>query len=265
MKCGAIFSGYDARDYKLVYTASTAEFPKEFELQMRGIKNQGSVGSCVAHSLSSIIEYYNFNQTGNPNKMSVGYIYGNRTTSDYKDEGMIMRDALEAVRKFGDVEHSMFPYNEETPKAIELFETARYDLFHQGYPNRISQYCRVTSENAIKSALMAGNPILMAMTWYNDMKVVNGILVTNHRGNAGGHCMFIYGWDEKGWKVQNSWGEDWGNNGCMIIPYEMDIEEFWIVTDNIIENTKVNKPFSCKGGKFIAKFINKIVNLFKKK
>jgi hypothetical protein len=39
MKCGAIFSGYDARDYKLVYTASTAEFPKEFELQMRGIKN----------------------------------------------------------------------------------------------------------------------------------------------------------------------------------------------------------------------------------
>ena len=36
---------------------------------------------------------------------------------------MIMRDALEAVRKFGDVEHSMFPYNEETPKAIELFET----------------------------------------------------------------------------------------------------------------------------------------------
>lgn len=36
---GAIFSGYDARDYKLVYTASGVEFPKEFELKMRGIKN----------------------------------------------------------------------------------------------------------------------------------------------------------------------------------------------------------------------------------
>ena len=39
MKCGAIFSGYDARDYKLVYTAAAADFPAEFELQMRGIKN----------------------------------------------------------------------------------------------------------------------------------------------------------------------------------------------------------------------------------
>ena len=56
---GAIFSGYDARDYKLVYTATGKEFPKEFQLETRRIKNQGAVGSCVAHSLSSIIEYYN--------------------------------------------------------------------------------------------------------------------------------------------------------------------------------------------------------------
>ena len=54
---GAIFSGYDARDYKLVYTATGEEFPKEFHLETRRIKNQGAVGSCVAHSLSSIVEY----------------------------------------------------------------------------------------------------------------------------------------------------------------------------------------------------------------
>jgi C1A family cysteine protease len=36
-------------------------FPKEFELKLRGVKGQGSVGSCVAHSLASVIEYYNYN------------------------------------------------------------------------------------------------------------------------------------------------------------------------------------------------------------
>lgn len=261
---GAIFSGYDARDYKLVYTASGEEFPESFELQMRGIKNQGSVGSCVAHSLASIIEYYNYTQTGDDSRMSVGYIYGNRRTSKYKDSGMIMRDALEAVRQYGDVTNELFPYNEEVPKMIQLYELEGRKLFKKSYPNRISQYARTTSPNAIKSALMAGNPVLMAMNWYADMDVVDGILTTDYKGWDGGHCMFIYGWDERGWKVQNSWGEDWGVNGCMIVPYDMEIEETWVVSDNIIENTKVKKPFSTKCGKIIAKLFNKINKIFNK-
>ena len=261
---GAIFSGYDARDYKLVYTATGEEFPEEFQLETRRIKNQGAVGSCVAHSLSSIIEYYNYTQTGDDRPMSVGYIYGNRRTSDYEGEGMIVRDALEAVRQYGDVVHEEFPYNEEVPKMIQLFEYSGRKLFKKSYPNRISQYARVTECNAIKSALMSGNPVLIAMTWYADMEVINGVLSTSNLGYDGGHCMFIYGWDKRGWKVQNSWGENWGNNGCMIVPYNMDIEEAWIVSDNIIKNTTIKKPFSCKIGKPIAKIMNKIVKIFNK-
>ena len=195
--------------------------------------------------------------------MSVGYIYGNRKTSTYKDEGMIMRDALEAVRKYGDVRKELFPYNEEVPHVINLFERQSRTLFKEGYPNRISQYCRVDSPNAIKSALMAGNPVLMAMTWYADMEVVDGILVTNNLGWEGGHCMFIYGWDERGWKVQNSWGSEWGDQGCMIVPYNMHIEEFWVVNDDIIENTVVKKPFNSKVGRVVAKVINKFNKIFK--
>ena len=55
MKCGAIFSGIDVRDYKMVCAAQNYEFPKEFELKTVRIKNQLNVGSCVAHSLSSIL------------------------------------------------------------------------------------------------------------------------------------------------------------------------------------------------------------------
>lgn len=262
---GAIFSGTDVRDYQAVYTASAAKFPNEFELKTVRIKNQGNVGSCVAHSLSSIIEYYNNVQNNDPTEMSIGYIYGNRSTSEHNGSGMVMRDALEVVRKYGDVPKSEFLKgfaldNVEVPLAITLYNLEKDKLFEQGYPHRISQYCRVNTVNAVKASILAGNPVLIAMMWYDDMEVVDGVLTTSYQGSAGGHCMFIYGWNEIGWKVQNSWGEDWGNHGTMIVPYDMPIEECWTLTDDIIEGIVVKKPFSSKIGKFVAKLINKIVD-----
>lgn len=259
---GAIFSDYDVRDHQLVCAAGMEIFPKEFELKLRGVKGQGSVGSCVAHSLASVIEYYNYNQTHNDAKMSVGYIYGNRTSSKHKGKGMIIRDALADVCKFGDVEYSLFPYNKEVPEIINLFESKKTNLFNQGYPNRISQYCRVYDSNSIKAALMAKKPVIFAITWYEDMKVINGILTTKKQSSTGGHCMIIYGWNEKGWKVQNSWGPNWGDHGCMIMPYNIKIIEAWVITDNIIENTTIKTP-QLKNYKTIAKAINYVINLFK--
>lgn len=268
MKCGAIFSGYDARDYKLVCAAREYDFPEKFELKTVRVKSQDATGSCVAHSLSSIIEYYNNKQNNDPTEMSVGYIYGNRSTSDYKGEGMIMRDALEVVRKYGDVYKSDFTNgisifdvdNMEVPYSIILYEDKKDKLYDKGYPHRISQYCRVDSTNAIKASLYAGNPVLMAMMWYDDMEVIDGVLTTSYVGEAGGHCMFIYGWNETGWLIQNSWGEEYGVNGCFTLPYEMPVEEFWTLTDDIIEGTYVKKPFKSKIGKMFAKAINKVAN-----
>lgn len=264
---GAILSSTDVRDYRAVYTSKAVSFPESFELEMVRIKNQGETGSCVAHTLSSIIEYYNNKQNANPTEMSIGYIYGNRTTSEYKDAGMVIRDALEAVRLYGDVYKDSYGAfdNAEVPVAIEIFEKNKERLYDEGYTHRISQYCRVNTVSAVKASLMAGNPVVMAMIWYTDMEVVDGVLTTSYVGYDGGHCMLIYGWDERGWKVQNSWGEDWGEKGTVIIPYNMNIAECWTLTDDIIEGIIVKKPFSSKSGKFLAKLINKICNIFKKK
>ena len=258
---GAIFSDYDIRDYQLICSSEIEDFPQEFELELRGIKNQGAVGSCVAHALASVIEYYNYHQAQNDEIMSVGYIYGNRTSSQHKGKGMVVRDALADICKSGDVKHSLFPYNKEVPEIIDLFEMEKDTLFQEGYPNRVSQYCRVYDTNSIKTALMSGKPVVFAITWYRDMKVVNGILTTEYKSPSGGHCMIIYGWNEQGWKVQNSWGENWGNHGCMIMPYSIKIIESWVITDDVVEKVIIKKPWL--NSKIIAKLINFIVNLFK--
>ena len=260
---GAIFSPKDVRDYKAV-CATAAEFPKEFKLDMVRIKNQGSVGSCVAHSLSEVVEYFNSKQLNKDTEMSTGYIYGNRTMSIWYGSGMIVRDALKTLKNYGDVTKEQFPYNIEVPGAIEQYEAVSDNLFNEGHPYRITSYAKLNNDNDVKSALMNCGPVVMAMDWYNDIKVKNGVLTTEYKGDAGGHCMVIYGWNETGWLVQNSWGKYWGDKGCCVIPYDIKIREKWLVTDTITESIKdmdIEKPFSSWFGKVIAVIINWVAAL----
>lgn len=262
---GAIFSKVDVRDYKMVCANRSMSFPAEFELKPVRIKNQMDVGSCVGHALSSIVEYYNTKQRGDRSEMSVGYIYGNRTNSEHKGSGMIMRDALDIVAKYGDVTYEEFPYNEEVPRAIRLYERSAEKLYDSGRPNRISEYCRVDTVGAAKLALMSEVPLLMAMEWFEDMRVdADGVLQTDFIGYAGGHCMYIYGWNERGWKIANSWGEDWGVGGCFVLPYELGMAECWAVMDDIVEGAYIKKPLQSKIGRAVAKIVNKVCNALQK-
>ena len=263
---GAIFSKKDVRDYKLVCNMTHFEFPKEFQLDHFDdniVKNQGNVGSCVAHALSTAIEYYDYTQNQVEEAMSTGYIYGNRNTSLHKGDGMIIRDALSAVRKYGDVYKRDFPYNIEAKRAIVYFQDMVDDLYEKGYANRISNYCRVKTESEIKQALYEGKPVVIAIKWYSCMRVIDGVLTKTTNDYDGAHCMLIYGWDERGWKVQNSHGAYWGKKGKCIVPYNMKLEEAWAVIDTVTGTSlDIKKPFSSKVGKYIALLLNKMWRLF---
>lgn len=56
---GAEPSDPDIRDYKIAKNSLKSEFPERFELEMPKVKNQGSIGSCVAHSIALVAEYFN--------------------------------------------------------------------------------------------------------------------------------------------------------------------------------------------------------------
>jgi C1A family cysteine protease len=265
------FSGYiespvDVRDYRIAVD-KTAVFPETYELDIVRIKNQGSTGSCVAHALSEVVEYYNKKQLNKTTEQSICYIYGNRRNSVNKDEGMITREALSNLVKWGDVAKTKCPGNPEVPEAIKQFEAVADSLKEEGMKNRITAYYTCKSEAEVKTALMNHGPVVIAIDWYNDMKVVNGVLTTKYDKKVGGHCMVIYGWNEKGWLVQNSWGKTWGNQGTCIIPYDMTLREKWGVTDDIIEddNSDIDIPFATKLLEFLARIINFFANLFKGK
>ena len=276
--CGSLFSLPDLRDY--VATTQKTAFPEDFELGvMPEVKSQGSVGSCVAHALSILTEYFNEKETGKFTKMSTGYIYGNRTLSAYKGEGMITRDAIKTLSKYGNVSYEKFPNNIEVPDAIEEYEKVADSLESVGTPYRIQSYFRLNTDEDIKAHLMDGNLVVFAMYWYDDIKIVDGVMVTDQvkTSKTGGHCMVIYGWNERGWLVQNSWGSDWGDGGRFVLPYNVSKKETWGTVDYKSDSTlDVTKPFNSNVGKAFAKCLhnickffhnlfNKIKNMFNKK
>lgn len=236
---GALPSPTDVRDYVASCVANHGAFPTEFELEHPDIKNQGNVNSCVAHSLAAVIEYYNRVQEETNVKMSTGFIYGNRTNTDYKGYGMYVREALDNIRKYGTVPAKLMPDNVEVPTAIEQFEAKCVSLIADAYKNHITSYYRLADDNAMKASLIQGNPIVFSMPWRsgNYVSAKDGVLIYNENEEISGyHCMYIYGWNESGWKVANSWGTWWGIKGCFVLPYGAYRNETWGVEDDYSES-----------------------------
>lgn len=240
MKLGAKFSKKDVRDYKLKFTASNVSLPESYECpDMPEAINQEDVCSCVAHALAIVVEWHSKRQGDSNERFSTAYIYGNRMNTYFTGAGMVTRDAVGAVKKWGTCEKKYLPKNLEVPEAIEYFKDNFDTVFENAYPFRFTSYAALGSDENTKISIMKYGPVIMAMNWYNDIYLdKNNVLhTTQERSNiTGGHCMVIYGWNETGWLVQNSWGKGWGKNGRCVIPYDIVIREKYQVIDEYSEN-----------------------------
>lgn len=262
---GCLKSLTDVRDYKIA-CASPKQLPSEYELDvLPRVKNQKSVNSCVAHSTSSILEYYEL-INGRENNLSTNFIYGiQKELCGHEGKGMYLRDACKIVSKYGDMLVDDCPGNNEVPKCWEIAEESLKDENNKEKASafKIKSYFSCTNNNAIKEAIMNYGPVLASIKWYDSYKPdKKGILSTNKSVNSGYHAIMIYGWNDTGFKCQNSWGERWGNKGRFIAPYEVKIEEARCFVDEI--DTKViipkrNALFDC-----FYNVVNFFMNLFKK-
>ena len=238
---GAIESKIDVRDYQVACAAApNVELPEVFELNMRAVKNQLAVSSCVAHALATVVEYFNFMQEKTDTTMSTEFIYGNRINHTYTDQGMVIRDALENLRKYGTCPNSSMPGNIEVPEAIRRFNQNALGVIPVAYPNRITNYCSLYKKNDMKLWLMTKGPIVFSVKWYeNYWLTVNNELHFDEKSEPSGcHCMVIYGWNKEGWLFQNSWGNTWGDGGRAVYPYDATIREAWGVEDTCYSTYK---------------------------
>ena len=175
--------------------------------------------------------------------MSTEFIYGNRINHTYTDQGMVIRDALENLRKYGTCPNSSMPGNIEVPEAIRRFNQDALGVIPAAYPNRITNYCSLYKKNDMKLWLMTKGPIVFSIKWYeNYWLTVNNELHFDEKSEPSGcHCMVIYGWNKEGWLFQNSWGNTWGDGGRAVYPYDAPLQTCYGVIDKICNRAKDDK------------------------
>lgn len=257
-----IKSPYDVRDYTI---KPEREFPREFSLDTVPVKNQKKQPTCTAHALACVVEYHYQKQHGEHKEFSTEFIYGMREKDYYIGDGMVIRDGLNTLLKYGDVYRTDCWGNHDYKEAMDKVYADFENLQELAFPHRISAYFRINSAEELKTALMKYGVVVVAMSMYKGDKLVKDIYT--YPANAkkrGAHCVLIYGWDERGWLVQNSWGKLYGWDGRFVIPYDFDFIEMWGISDDIVEGNIV-KPKRNELFDIVYKIINIIINLFNKR
>jgi len=241
---GMIASPTDYRDHKLgayldIFPESempagflVPPYTQEFEIP---INNQYSTQTCVAQTLAEADAQRQYKERRFYEKMSAGYIYGNRALGDNQTEGMIPRQALAKLCTDGVPSAADFPEIGTYPQCRDLYLARKDQLADKAKANRVLSYIQLTSRQEIKMALMATGTLALGITTFDNFYDVDDDgLVDPPSGDAdGGHMIQVYGWRPDGRMIiANSWGGAWGKQGLCYMPFDYKaIKEVWAITD----------------------------------
>lgn len=268
MEYGCKLSLCDLRDYRITEPAGASALPEEYICELRApVKNQRSVSSCVAHAVSSILEYH----ANGKHKLSTNFIYGGQRTICGRGEGkgMYLRDACKIVKDYGDMLLEDCPGNDEVPKCYSIADEALNDESKVACSKvfRIVKYFSCSSIKDIQKAIYTYGPVLASYKWYDTFKVnKDGVLTGEQKGDHSHHAVMIYGYTPEGFWCQNSWGKSWGKDGRFFVPYEYKVSEArgFVDLDNDSETQDLIQPKRNAFLDLIYKILNCIINMFKK-
>lgn len=218
---------------------------------MPPVRSQGNQGSCVAWATTYYLKsyqekiQYGYEYTTYENIMSPSFVYNQIKVNPNCGAGSAIGDALDLLATTGCNNWKEFPYSDlscsnlPTDHQIELAGQNKIkDYYNVGIPedNVDENYTKV---NLIKTLIHQGNPIVIAMDFENlEFEDIDNLYIANSYTenpiDSCGHAILIVGYDNQinAFKIINSWGSNWGNDGYAWINYnfflkndEMDFEE----------------------------------------
>jgi fibronectin type 3 domain-containing protein len=192
------------------------------------VRSQGMQNSCVAWSVAYATKSYQEKikrgwTYNNSSLFSPAYIYNQ--INGGKDQGSAIEHAMDLIKEKGCATLSTAPYNpndyRSQPSRAAHNEAAKYKAksWHQ---------VRYDDFDSIKSYLASGQPVNFGMSvdaGFYALNRANNIYRETAGFSYGGHAMVLVGYDDNleggCFKIYNSWGDDWGDNGYCWITYEL--------------------------------------------
>ena len=224
------------------------ELPSSVDLsdKMPPVGNQGLQQSCVAWAIAYALKSYQEKlELGQQFKFSPSFIYNQ--INNGLNAPTYVTDALNLLSDQGVCTMDEMPYNENDwiTKPSQLAKTDakkfRIDFWRQ---------VNISDIKEVKAQLAAGYPVIIgadvSKEFGNDGFNQKADYIWKDAGTpSGGHCMLLAGYnDQKGaFRVMNSWGKEWGDNGFSWIDYKLFpqvIKYGFVAKDAITTNAPKN-------------------------
>ncbi|RKX83270.1 MAG: hypothetical protein DRP70_15020, partial [Spirochaetes bacterium] len=195
------------------------------------VASQGMIGSCSAWSTVYYAKTIQENQergwgAENPSRQFSPLFTYNQIT-DGENRGTSINNHMVLLQDIGAVPLSEFPYtrdisvqpDEETVERAATFKAASFrSLSHYNQENKNW----TTDARDVKTVLAEGIPVVGGFTVYDNFYSYSGGVYSSAAGDIrGSHAMCIVGYNDskQAFRVVNSWGEDWGEEGFIWISY----------------------------------------------
>jgi len=224
-------SGYHSKEFrearrnrKKNYTDLAACSVSSLDWTQRGVvtpvKNQGNCGSCWAFSTTGAVEGAVAVATGRLVSLSEQELVdcGSETRNNGCNGGLMDYGFQYVMNHRGLCTENDYPYTAQTQK---YYCNSRRSSC-EGEAGRISSYADVRqSESSLQSAVCNG-PVSVAIEADKMVfQLYNGGVLTGDCGSDLDHGVLAVGFGSDGsydyWKVKNSWGSSWGEQGYVRI------------------------------------------------
>ena len=247
---GLIPSPYDKRDYKFKDIVPLGAFmiPDNYESkEFPYVYDQGQTQMCVACSYSAVryLQESEWSQSGITEPFSPTLHYGNRP-DDEMFEGMYLRTCCKNGRQGSILLRELNEFC-TTKRAVSLVRSKSEEYFKKAEPYKISSFYTCNSRREIQQAIISTKAVITGIPIYDSFFTPNseGIIEFNPSKDIrsyGGHAITLTGWKTVNnilyWRVLNSWGIEWGQNGYCWLPESYPwIEQVYAIVDTYIENT----------------------------
>ena len=209
----------DKRDFIFSNKNLKIKFPETLDLrsELQPIRNQGSQGTCYAQSAACMKEWQEKKNYNHDEYFSPQFFYNLRSNkydeNKDNDDGMFGRDVMNILRTYGICKEVDYPYG-----LIQHKDDIDESLFNKAKINIINSYARIFNIDDLKLSLFKNGPALIGFPVFN----YGPEMWKQNQGESfqGGHAMTVVGYDENGFIIRNSWGDNWCNEGYTCYKYE---------------------------------------------